>query len=62
TNAGDDPARDALNNFDQLRFTLGLVLGKPELATMWLVRIVVYKPDRQRAPTRDEHFDAAGGV
>ncbi len=48
TNAGDDPARDALNVADQLRFTLGMLLGKPELTPLWPVRIVVYKPERQR--------------
>ncbi|MGH9671723.1 MAG: hypothetical protein ACRD44_00955, partial [Bryobacteraceae bacterium] len=53
TNAGDDPARDALNTFDQLRFTLGLMLGKPEPGTMWPVRIVVYKPDRRQTKPPD---------
>jgi hypothetical protein len=53
SNAGDGPARDALNAVDQLHFTLGLLLGKPDLVTLWPVRIVVYRPERQRPKPRD---------
>ncbi len=52
SDGGEKQAREVLNAFDQARFTLGMLLGKTELATRWPVRIVVYKPDRQRAGWR----------
>jgi hypothetical protein len=43
SNAGDRPARDVLNLLEQLRDTLGTALGKPDLTTLWPVRVLVLK-------------------
>jgi hypothetical protein len=43
SNAGDRPARDVLNLLEQLRDTVGAALGKPDLTTLWPVRVLVLK-------------------
>jgi tetratricopeptide (TPR) repeat protein len=55
SNAGDKPARDALNRLEQVRHLLGTAIGKPDLASLWPVRVVVRKgaPPVPLAWTRD---------
>jgi tetratricopeptide (TPR) repeat protein len=43
TNAGDRPGREALNQLEQVRDTVGTALGKPDLTTLWPIRILVLK-------------------
>ncbi len=43
SNAGDRPARDVLNQLEQLRYMVGQALGKEDLKTTWPVRVVVRK-------------------
>ncbi len=40
--AGERPAREALNELEQVRFVLGGVLGKGELRSVWPVRVVIF--------------------
>ena len=46
TNAGESAGREALNHLEQLRYTLGTTLGKPELTSTWPIRIIVVKPGK----------------
>jgi hypothetical protein len=43
SNAGDRPARDALNTLEQVRDAIGTALSKPDLATLWPMRVLVLK-------------------
>jgi len=43
TSAGERSGRETLAQLEQLRWALGTVLGKPELKTVWPVRVVVRK-------------------
>jgi hypothetical protein len=43
SNAGDRPGRDALNLLEQVRDSVGTALGKPDLTTLWPVRVLVLK-------------------
>ena len=47
TNAGDKAGRDALNYLEQLRYTLGTMLGKPDLHSIWPIRVIVLKSGKQ---------------
>lgn len=64
TDAGPREGRDVLAHCEQLRHVLGTLLGKPGLHSLWPIRIVVFKNQRDRAPyagippmslTRDEY-------
>ena len=44
SNNGDKPAREAINELEQLRYALGSVISKTELKTVWPVRILLLKP------------------
>lgn len=60
TNAGDRPGREVLNQLEQVRDTVGTALGKPDLTTLWPIRILVLKSG-QPAPltlTRDTYTGA----
>src|SRR3954449_11624934 len=46
TNAGEKPGREALNYLEQLRHSLGAMLGKPDLQSAWAIRLVVLKPGK----------------
>src|SRR5690348_3791300 len=46
TNAGEKAGHDALNHLEQLRYALGITLGKPELTSVWPIRIIVLKPGK----------------
>jgi hypothetical protein len=50
TNAGEKPGREVLNKLEQLRYTLGAMLGKQDLKTLWPIRILVLKPGKQAVP------------
>ena len=52
TNGDDDPARAVLAHFDQTRWLLAKILGKPEVAPLWPIRILVVKPDKTSARYR----------
>ncbi len=52
TNGDDDPARRVLAHFDQARWLLAKTLGRPEIAPLWPVRIMVAKPDKTSARYR----------
>lgn len=43
SDAGADPARDALNHLEQFRYALGQAFGRTELATAWPITVVVRK-------------------
>lgn len=49
TNAGDRVAGRTMAYCEQLRNALGLSFGKPELATVWPIRVVVFRDARERA-------------
>src|SRR3978361_711915 len=46
TNAGEKPGREALNHVEQLRHTLGELLGKKDLQSVWPIRLIVLKPGK----------------
>jgi hypothetical protein len=46
TNAGEQAGRDTLNHLEQLRYALGTTLGKPDLTSIWPIRIIVLKPGK----------------
>lgn len=47
TNAGDKTGRETLNYLEQLRHTLGAVLGKQDLQSVWPIRLIVLKSGKQ---------------
>lgn len=50
SDAGDRSARELLNNLEQLRFSLGAILGKNELDTVWPVDIALFQNAREYGP------------
>lgn len=48
--AGEKPARHTMAEAEQLRYTLGELLGIKELGTVWPIRIVVLKSPRTSVP------------
>src|SRR4051812_39627906 len=50
SNNGDKPARDAINTLEQLRHSLGATIAKPEMKTVWPVRILLMKSVRRSYP------------
>ncbi|MEQ1948198.1 MAG: hypothetical protein ABL995_13470 [Bryobacteraceae bacterium] len=50
SNAGDRKGREALTELEQLRFVLGGLIGKPELATVWPINIVLFQNQKEYAP------------
>ncbi len=60
SNDGDRPARDALNQLEQVRHILGTVLGKPDLVTVWPIRVLVLKSGQPASPvlSRDSYIAA----
>ncbi|MGC9969887.1 MAG: hypothetical protein ABSE56_04785 [Bryobacteraceae bacterium] len=60
TNAGDRPGREVLNQLEQVRDIVGTALGKPDLMTLWPVRILVLKSGQPvaLALTRDTYTGA----
>ncbi len=50
SNAGDRAARERLNEIEQLRHELGVVLGKDNLDTVWPLDLVVFANQREYAP------------
>jgi hypothetical protein len=60
SNAGDRPAREVLNQLEQVRYLVGTALGKPDLVTTWPIRVVLLK-NGQPSPlalTRDTYTGA----
>ncbi len=60
SSAGDRPAREALNQLEQVRHIVGTVLGKPDLTTLWPIRVLVVKSGQPVPPTlsRDAYVAA----
>lgn len=60
SNAGDRPARDALNQLEQARHILGTVLGKPDLTSTWPIRVLVLRSGQPAPPvlSRDSYISA----
>jgi len=60
TDAGDRPARETLNQLEQVRYLLGQALGIDDLKTLWPVRIVIGKSvaSAVAAWTRDTYTGA----
>ncbi len=56
TNGDDEPARRVLAHFDQARWLLARILGRPEVTPLWPVRIVVLKPDKTSARYRTSNL------
>lgn len=50
SNAGDKTARDRLNEIEQLRYELGVLLGKDKLDTIWPVDLVIFPNQREYTP------------
>ena len=50
SNAGDKPARDRLTEMEQLRYTLGALLGKTDLQLIWPVDLVLFPTQRDLGP------------
>ena len=50
SDAGDRAARERLTEFEQLRFVLGNLLGKPELTTLWPIHLVLFPNQREYGP------------
>lgn len=60
SNAGDRPAREVLNQLEQVRYVVGQALGKEDLKTTWPFRIVVFKTGQAAVPAlvRDTYAGA----
>jgi hypothetical protein len=43
SNAGDKPAREVLNELEQVRYVIGAALGKDDLKSTWPFRVLVLK-------------------
>ena len=52
SNAGDRPARETLMYLEQFRETLRVITGKPEMRTVWPMRVLVFK----RIPSAPANF------
>ena len=50
SNAGDRDARDRMAQLEQLRHSLGQVMGKTELSSVWPVTLVLFEKQRDFAP------------
>ena len=50
SNAGDRAARGRLTELEQLRFVLGSLLGKQDLATIWPIDMVLFSNQREYGP------------
>lgn len=50
SNAGDRPAREVLNELEQVRYLVGAALGKEDLKSTWPFRVLVFKAAQQTAP------------
>ena len=50
SDAGDRPARERLNEMEQLRYALGAILDKKELDTIFPVDVVLFSSARQYGP------------
>jgi len=50
SDAGDRPARERLNEMEQLRFVLAQTLGKQDLTTMWPIDLVLFSNTKEYAP------------
>jgi len=63
SSAGDRPARDVLNQVEQVRYLLGANLGKDDLKSVWPFRIVIAKDLAPSIPTlaRDAYIAAVPG-
>ncbi len=57
SDAGADPARDALNHLEQFRHSLGQAFGRTELTTVWPITVVVR---RGAAPSAEISFGRDG--
>jgi len=49
SSAGDKAARDTLNRLEQFRNAFGNIIGKPDLQTIWPVRVSVVRPAKNRS-------------
>ena len=63
SNAGDRPAREVLNELEQVRYIVGAALGKENLKSTWPFRVLVFKAAQRTAPvipalTRDTYVAA----
>lgn len=59
--AGDKVARERMNELEQFRYTLGTVLGKPDMQTVWPVRVLIFRngtPVPRIALGRDAYLTA----
>ena len=67
SNAGDKPAREVLNQLEQVRYVVGAALGKEDLKSTWPFRVLVLKAPQTASVTprltRDTYTAsvAAGG-
>ena len=61
SNAGDKPARDKLTEIEQLRYTLGAVIGKMDVQTVWPVELVLFANQRELGPHALPQPFVAGG-
>src|SRR5437867_4378584 len=43
SNSGDKPARDGINTLEQLRYSLGATISRPEMKTVFPIRILLAK-------------------
>ncbi len=50
SDAGDRPARERLNELEQLRYSLGAILDKKELETIFAVDVVLFSSAREYGP------------
>jgi hypothetical protein len=50
SDAGDHAARERLTELEQLRFVLGNFVGKPDMATIWPIDLVLFHDQREYGP------------
>ena len=50
SDAGDRPARERLNDLEQLRYVLAQTLGKKDLDTMWPIDLVLFANTKEYGP------------
>src|SRR5579872_387420 len=50
TDGSDKIAREKLNYLEQFRETLRVITGKPEIRSVWPVRVVIFKNAKQMPP------------
>jgi hypothetical protein len=61
SNAGDKAARDRLTEMEQLRYTLGTLLGKTDMQLIWPVDLVLFPTQRDLGPHALPQAFAEGG-